>query len=253
MITCPPDMQRSSALATKRQVAAEFVLGRRVVARLIGFSLYLLGGRREAVAEAVGMPRDTFLSFLTRMGRFGVDGLIDRRESRSGTVVAASPSTVELEERPDGLSVCLSPDLGVLLVPTGNTVQRRVVALTLAMNGILSWHKAAEAIATTPTYARALGRKLAEGDVGAILDQRAGQRVDYRVDREKKGRIIAQWAANVATGKPSSGRAVAADLRDSGETIPDRTIRHHMTKLGLTHMAARLSAMVEDIKKGSRP
>jgi len=251
MISCPTDLSWSSALGAKRQKLAEAVLGKTVVARIIGFALFLFGTKRETVARTVGFPLDTFLSFLTRMNKVGLGGLRDRR-AKVKSLPESEPLRVQVERRGGATVVGFAPRLGEIVLSADNPMQIKVVALTLATNGLLSWQQAADLLGSpSPAYVRTLGRKLAQGDVDGILDQRRGQVRDYRVGEREKGQLIVQWAANAATGKSCSSRTLAADLRQ-GEVVelPDRTIRHHLKRLGLVGMQNSLSALIDRAKRG---
>jgi len=251
MISCPADPTCSDSRAAQRQKAAEEVLGPAVVSRIVGFALFLLGERRECASERVGMPLNTFLSFLTRMNRVGLDGLRDRREKP--TVVApAEALRIHCVQGQDDVVLRFLPSNSELSLPEGNPVQKKVVVLTLLSNDLLSAKAAAELLGVSPGYVRSLERRLADGDAAALLDRRCGQQQDYRVDEELKGKLVVRWAANAASGKVCSSRALAGELRDeSNIEIADRTIRHHMKKLGLVGMAGAVRDLVEGIKKGS--
>ncbi len=54
--------------------------------------------------------------------------------------------------------------------------------MNFAANGLISIRVAAQWLEYTEGYVRSLVRALSKSDVGAVLDQRAGQRCDYRVD-----------------------------------------------------------------------
>jgi hypothetical protein len=254
-ISCPPNICWSETLSAKRQKAATQILGKTVVLRIIGFSLFLLGAKREAIALAIGMPLGTLLSFLTRMSKFGMNGLDDRRltdsEPDSEPDFDSESLKVEAEHQGEEIVIRLPSGLGNLNFRKENKIQAKVVILTLANNGILTWLQAAKILDySSPTYLRSLGDKLSTGDVKAIYDQRAGQTSDYRIGEEEKGLLITQWASNVVTGAKCSSRALASDLNEHrGIFLSDRTIRHHMKKFGLVGMQNTLSSIIGELKK----
>lgn len=252
MITYPHDASDSNALAAKRQRKAAAVLGQTVVARIIGFALFLMGLKRKEIAQTVGIDYNTLLSFLTRMNDVGLEGLRDRRK-KADAVHERAPLQIQIIRRNGENALVFSPYENEIVLSGDNPVQTRVLALTLATNGLLSWEQASELVgSSSPEYLRRLGRRLVQEDVDAVTDKRTGQVQDYRVGPEEKGRLIVQWAANAATGRDCSSRALAADLQQgSAPAIPDRTIRHHMKKLGLVRMHKPLSSLISSIKKTS--
>ncbi len=251
MISCPSNIALTSSLARKRQKVAEEVLGPKVVSRLIGFALFLLGGNREHIASETGMSLNTFLSFLTRMNRFGVEGLRDRRRS---TVKPSPPlpMRVKIARQEDGVCLRLLPTTAELLLRPCNVDQNRVVVLTLSASGLLSSSQAGELLQVSPGYIPALCRKLTEGDAPAVLDKRVGQQEDYRVTEQMKAELVVQWSANAALGKSCSSPALNTDLQERcGIKLPERTIRYHLNKLGLKSKAKELSRLITSVKKGS--
>ncbi len=251
MISCLPDIPRSASRALSRQQVAEAVLGRAVVSRLIGFALFLLGGKRESIAAAVGIPTNTYLSFLTRMNRWGLDGLRDRRRTVP-TPAEPTPMCVDIVHQQDDVVLRLLPTTAEILLQAENREQNRVVVLALASNGLLSSQQAGELLEVSAGYIPALCRKLVAEDARAVLDKRAGQQKDYRVTEQMKAELVVQWAANAASGKTCSSPVLGADLHERcGIDLPERTIRHHLSRLGLLSKAKELSGLIGSVKKSS--
>jgi len=251
MISCPSNIALTLSLAHKRQKKAEAVLGPKVVSRIIGFALFLLGGKREHIASETGMPLNTFLSFLTRMNRLGVDGLRDRRCSALKPL-PPSPMRIKIVHQEDGISLRLLPTTAELFLRPGNVDQNRVVVLTLSASGLLSSLQAGELLQVSPGYIPALCHKLTAGDVPSVLDKRMGQQQDYRVTEQMKAELIVQWSANAALGKSCSSPSLNAGLQERcGIKLPERTIRYHLNKLGLMSKVKELSSLITSIKKGS--
>jgi len=250
MIFYPENASRSSTIAKNRQAKAEAVLGKSIVARIIGFALFLLGFKRDEISNMVDIRTNTFLSFLTRINKVGVDALKDRRKN-SAPVVNGETSPAYISHLDGKTLIGFGENSQQMVLTTSNPMQCRVLALTLANNNMLTWQQAAEVLGSSSSeYVRTLGNKLDRGDVEAVLDHRAGQVKDYRMGEQEKGELVVQWAANVATGRRSSSRALAEDLhRNSGLKLPDRTIRQHMKKLGLVGMDNALRERIQAVKK----
>jgi hypothetical protein len=250
MISCPADLSLSNSHSAKRQELAEKILGKAVIARIIAFALFLLGAKRDSIAITTGIPKNTLLSFLTRMNKVGLGGLYDRRKKEQ----KSEPLTPKLYHENDGFVISFMQDMQGIVLSKNNPAQSKVIALTLATSGLLSWKQAADIIGSSSSaYMKILGDKLADGDVGAIMDQRRGQAYDYRLGEQEKGDLIIQWAANAVTGKSCSGRALASDLNAKNKNeLSDRTIRYHLKKLGLVNKSFSLSSMVESLKKNSK-
>jgi hypothetical protein len=248
MISCPNNLEFSPDKANRRQRMAQTVLGEAVMCRVIALALFLLGANRKRAAAAAGISINTFLSFLTRFGKLGIDALRDRREKPS--VLPAAPPPIRVQAtRDDAVIVALGDKQ--LVLREDNPAQKRVVLLTLADAGLVSTAQVAQLLGCTDAHARLLRQRLVAEDVSGVIDQRRGQMTDYRVSSDVKTQIILCWAANAVTGRKVSGNALAADLHDDGLELPARTIRHHLKKLGLSGSHHRLTQLIDTVKKGS--
>lgn len=81
MSNYPTDLTFSKPLSNKRLKKAYESLGGNVISRIIGYTFFLLGAKRQDIAQYLQMPLGTFLSFLTRTDRYGILAFEDRRKS----------------------------------------------------------------------------------------------------------------------------------------------------------------------------
>ena len=252
MISCPGRFNWSLSKAAQRQKKAELILGKKMISRIIGFAMFLLGAERKEIAAHVGISFNTFLSFLTRTNNVGIDGFRDRRESAAPVLVQAKRVSIETRPLEGGLALCLGDGGQEISLNDANCAQKKVLLLTFTANGLLSTREAAKLLGYTEAYVRDLVQKLSEGDVQAVLDKRTGQRSDYRVTEAAKGELIAQWAVNAVTGQATSSPALSKDLQKRCSLeISARTVRHHLKKLGITEMADKVNTLARAVKKGS--
>jgi hypothetical protein len=97
-------------------------------------------------------------------------------------------------------------------------------------------------------------RRLANGDVHALLDQRQGQQQDYRLTPEVKAELIQQFAVDVIARGHTSGEAIAAELQQRCQiTVPARTVRHHLARMGLPAIKHSLPRLLATVNKTSTP
>lgn len=253
MISCPDEFKWSPSKAARRQSEVEKVLGKKVVARIVGFALFLLGADRKEAAGHVGISLNTFFSFLTRMNDTGIDGLRDRRKkSEPATPRAVETVVIEAKRREHGASLSFGKGDQAISLSDECGDQKKILLLTFLANGLLPARDVAELLGYTESYARSLARSLSEGDVNAVLDQRKGQLGDYRVTPEMKGELITQWAVRAMSGTSTSSPALSEALQGRCEVlIPARTVRHHLKKLGITHLGNKVKSLAEGVKKGS--
>jgi len=90
-------------------------------------------------------------------------------------------------------------------------------------------------------------------DVYSIIDNRRGQSQDYRFTPEVKAELIQQIAANAICKKPTSSSVISEHLKQRCNLdLPDRSIRLHVKRMGLSEIVKSLPALVETLKKTPR-
>lgn len=251
MSNCPIDLNFSKIHSNKRIEKAYESLGVKIVTRIIGFTLFLLGAKREDIAQYLQMPMGTFLSFLTRTDQYSLLAFEDRRKSPYVKVVKAeAPIKVSLEVTERNVIIHLGGNSQVIIIPRNNQLQCKVILLTFVNSGLLTAKEVSEVLGFTVRHIRDLNTKMYEADVYSLIDKRKGQIQDYRFTPEIKAELIQQVAANAITGKPTSSRAVSQHIKERCNLVlPDRSVRLHMKKLGLPKISNSLPALVEDLKK----
>jgi len=252
----PPSLPFSEAHSAKRIEAATESLGDTVVQRLLAFALFLMGAKREDIARHLSIPVGTLFSLLTRISRYGLPALEDRRRSHSEFLPPAQQEAPALEVSVAGSDIVV--DFGgegrVVSIPAVNVLQTKTFLLTLMENGLLARARVAELLGYSPAHTGRLARQLAQGDVAALLDQRAGHKEDYRVTAEVKAELVQQFVVDVITRGKTSGEAISTELEERCDLlVPPRTVRHHLAKMGLPAIRHSLPELVEAVKKTSGP
>jgi len=77
MLNCPSNLEYSATFSAKRLKKAYDIFRENTVRRIIGFALFLLGANREDIAGYLKIPFGTFLSFLTRVEKYGLPAFED--------------------------------------------------------------------------------------------------------------------------------------------------------------------------------
>ena len=241
-----------SELSGKRIGKANKILGEKVVKRILAFALFLLGSHRRATAELLNMPQDTLKSFIDRVLRGGITAFEDSRRKVSaflppGAVVPGKPSAF-LEY--DKVVVDFGIPDRTLTVPAKNKLQVKTIIFTMINNGLITIKKAAELLGYSAIHTSRMAQALDEGDVYSLIDKRKGQKTDYIFSAEIKAELVQQFAANAVTSRPTTSRVISEQVnKRCGLSLPDRSVRLHMKKLGLPQISKSLPALVEDLKK----
>jgi len=230
-------------------------LGRNVVQRLLCFALYLLGANRRAIGEVLGIPAETAKSVIKAVGRNGITALEDRR--RRSSAFPPGPPTAHIGP----VSVHTSQqfavvELGIedrrLYIPLQNSLQVKTILLTMLNSGLIDQRQVADVIGLTPAHTATLARRLDNEGLSALIDKRQGQKSDYRVTADVKAELVQQFAVDIITRGKTSGQAISRELQERCQmTIPARTVRYHLGRMGLPRIKKSLPQLVAALKKNS--
>jgi hypothetical protein len=246
------DLPLSGDKSKRRIERAVQTHGEGVIRNLLGFALFLLGADRQRIATHLSMHQGTFLSLLTKIGRNGLPALEDRRQKKSEFLAHGKPqirdTTVELST--DEVIINMGNEDSVIRIPAQNSLQIKVVLLTLQNNGLLAPSTVASILNCTTTHCSRLSRQLMRDDVQSLIDKRTGHKDDYRVGPEEKAQIVQQLAARIISGHKASSEVLAKVVGEqTGTVLSPRTIRDHINKLGLNNIKKTLPELMNTLKK----
>lgn len=243
----------SKVLSDQRIRQAEAVLGKRTVQRLLAYALFLLGVNRSELASFVDMPPGSVRSLVLAVNNRGLKGFEDQR-TKTSSFKPPAPKQIGLTLATDSSFLKVDFHLGnlVLRIPESNADQKRVVLLSLANSGLLHRRQVADALGLSLDRIAKLARKLEQQDVKAILDQRQGQRQDYRFSPEIKAELIQQFVIEAVAERPTGGQQLAKGLQKRCQiTLSARSILSHLSRLGLPSIKDSLIEHVAGLKKKS--
>lgn len=240
----------------QRYETAKRVVGERVLVRLVAFVLFALGASRRSIAEELGLAKPTLTSLTQRVLRDGLPAFEDRRR-RSSTFLQPAPHGSRLETKliaePDRVVVAFNDEARVEL-SRDNPVQCRTVLLTMLEAGLLCTGEVAAALDLSTERVRQLRTTLIENDAGALVDQRRGRQQDLLVTPEVKAEVIQQFVLNLQTGVSTSSRQLAQDLSARCNVeLAERTLRMHVSRLGLPQLRASMPRLLAAVKKTPEP
>lgn len=251
MLNCH-QLSFSQSYSRKRIALANKILGTKLVKRIIGLSLYLLGAGRRPVAEFIEMPYDTFKSFTERVEKNGTFGFLDRREKNP--VVLPDQSERKTKITVSVIESCCVIDFGErsnsIQIPIKNTLQVKVVLLSLLKSKMILLGDVAKILNYSESYTSRLAENIYNEDIDILYDHRQGQKTDYVFNPEIKSEIILQIAGNAVVGKSTSSATVAEDLeKRKGFKLSTRSIRLHISRLGLKDISKKLPSLIDTLKK----
>jgi len=245
----------SDHLAQDRMQRAQQFLGEKVVQRIQCFSLYLLGVNRRAIGQSLRIPAETAKSIIKSVTKSGLFALEDRRH-RTSTFLPPSPPPavpITLQVEKEHIVVDFGVEGRQLEIPRQNVLQVRTVLLSMLNSGLLSKRQVADVIGLTPAYTATLADRLEREGISSLIDKRQGQKSDYRITPEVKAELIQQFTADIISRGKTSGDSISEELQARCQiTIPARTVRYHLTRMGLMGIKHSLPELIATAKKNSR-
>ncbi len=245
----------SQVKSEKRINKAAGLLGAKVVARIIGFALFLLGAAHKDINRLLNTPYETFNSFTKRIWKDGIVVFEDRRFSYNPEPITPEPildmPTAKIQGDEVIIHLPCKTSEGIRM-STENKVIVKAVLLTLLQNQMLDSQTVADILGYTQSHTLHLNRQILSGSTEVLLDSRQGQKRCYVFKPEVIAQLIQQYSANAIVGKSTSSGTLASCLKERcGLDLSDRSIRHHVRKLGLKNIAKTLPEIIKQLKKNS--
>ena len=245
----------SPSLAQDRMQRAIRILGQGVVHRILCFSLYLLGVNRTAIAQTLGIPTDTAKSIIKAVTKKGLSALEDRRQRTSAFLPPPPQRYASPFVQKEQMHIVV--DFGIegrqLEIPLQNVLQTRAVLLSMLNSGLLTRRQVADVLGLTSAHTKTLAQRLDTEGLCVLIDKRRGQKSDYRVTPEVKAELVQQFAVDIIARGKTSGQAISDGLQERCRiTVPARTVRYHLARMGLPKIKRSLPRLVGDVKKISK-
>jgi hypothetical protein len=243
----------SDFYSKERIKSANKIIGTKIVKWILAFALYLFGATRQIAAESQGISYDTFKSFTQRIEKEGFAAFYDKRYKDSNKTQSQPIKNIQGYYQDDYLIIDLGNENKYLRIPNNNTVQIKTILLSFYKNNLLDKYTVSKLLRYKASYTQMITKRLFKEDAIVLHDQRQGQKKDYAVTSEIKAEIIKQYTANLAGGKKTSSNTLSQDLKERCNiSLPDRTIRFHIEKLGLAKIKDSFLETIETVKKNSK-
>lgn len=243
----------SQKLSDQRISQAEALIGRRIVQKILAYALFLFGVSRNTISSFLNMPPGSIRSLVLSINCRGLAGFEDQR-TKTSSFKPPLPKQIAPTLNVEDFWLKVDFKIGnlVLRVSEFNPVQKRVVLLSLVNSGLLEHSKVADALHLSIDRTEKLARKLEQEDVKGILDQRQGQRQDYRFTPEIKAELIQQFVIEAVAQRPTGGEQLAKKLKERCQlALSAGSILSHLSKLGLPPIKDSLSEHLTEAKKKS--
>lgn len=212
-------------------------LGKDVMKRLIIFVLYTLGFNRELIAKLFGYQVAGVKTLVDRILINGLEGFYDHRKTNIVTEKTPSVVVADTEKHKE-----ISISEAVIVVPKDDILARKIISVTLAETGFLSNLEGAKILDYTPQAFGRLREKYRLKGSSGLIDQRQGQKSDYKVTPEIKAEILFQICTKVREDTTVSSEDISTALNECfpESKISPRTVRYHLNQLGFPHFRREL-------------
>lgn len=250
------ELKFNPELSKKRLKKAHLVIKFDILRKVLCFCLYLLGANRNDIGNFLDIPHNTVRSMLRTILRDGVCAFFDRRGRKTDdseitpTPVSESKDVVINVNYEDQVIFINNAEISI---PPGNKLQFKSIVLTLADNKLISKTEAGSLLGVTSSHVGYLCKNVKEHDINFLIDKRQGQRHDYVYTPELKSELILQFVVNASEGKKTSGQAIVSAIQERKQIVlSDRSVRHHVSRLGLNMIAGKITETVSSQKKTRR-
>ncbi|MFQ5709850.1 MAG: hypothetical protein ACE5HO_20540 [bacterium] len=251
------DFTRSEAKSQTRLAAAESALGKRTVERIMAFSSYLSGAKRDHIARVFNYTVPGLNSFIQRLYQQGSEAF-----SRTQGPGSASPSLlpelkpvapippakaleVEVENHVMNLKVKAPTTIQIPFEPTRPSDQ--LVVLKCQSAGLLTIQQVADFLNKTPNQIQHLRRKMkATEGIDLFSDLRGGQPKPYKFTEKAQAELLYYFFEDLVAFRSISSIRIHEKLEKALSLgVSDRTVRTHLDALILPEIKARLLELVK--------
>jgi len=234
---------------------AKTLFGERIVNRILAWALFLLGASKPMICSELGFKPGSLRTLLYRLQHQGLGALEDRRcksssFKRETSAAAVEPLRVSVHTHDDDIHQIRFGDSLTIQIPTSRPLLLKSWLLCLLNNGALTRREVAQALQLSEDRVSKLAKKIEEQDLTGLLDQRRGQQHDYVFTPAIKGELIQQFVIDLVHEGKTSGAGLSKHLKERCQyDLSPRTILHHLSTMGLSHIKRTLPAHLEAVKK----
>ena len=246
------NIEFSQTLSAERIQRVQAMLNQNVIQRMLCFSLYLLGVNRGLIGQMLGIPTETVKSIIKTISKNGLCALEDRRYRTSAFTNPPIQQVEKAQVFTDQDHVVVDTR-GRLKMPRQNKLQIKAVLLSMLNSGLLSRKDVAPVIGLSPAHTTKIAHRINRDGLQSLIDRRQGQKSDYRITPEIKAEIFQQFVFDIITRGNTSGEVISAELQDRCNiNVPARTVRHHLSQMGLKKIKKSLPQLITELKKTSK-
>ncbi|NQU52074.1 MAG: hypothetical protein HQ522_06000 [Bacteroidetes bacterium] len=248
---------QSEIKGQKRLNLAIDSLGLDVVNKILSFSFYILGFPYDLVSTNFGFSEAGIKTLIQDILEDGVDRFLDKRKKVPYTILKKAPletiinPTLKYNEQNKGtVEFMLTGPISFKIMKTDKIGKKLLSLIFLDLN-LIKQIEVAKILNCNRLSVNQNYKKFKTYGSEGLLDNRNGQKKDYKFNERVKGEIIKKSILNILDNKVPSKTAVSNHLEEtfSGK-YSERAVALHLKGIGLTGNKEEIfSAVVQNINK----
>ena len=248
-----PDLNSFQSLnkGHKRLEQAIDSLSADVVGRILGYSLYLFGYSYEFISKTTGLSEPGIKTLIQDIIKDGVERFLDKRKkstlqlsNKSSGDVLNSPVVKYIESNDHYVKFEATGKISIKIGKT-DILGKKLIALFFVESKLITQTKAAEIIGCQRLAIQQNLQKLRTSGFQGILDNRRGQKSDYKFSTDVKGEIIKCFISSIFEVKTPTKSTISRHLNEKfSNNYSERATALHLKKLGLTDHKQELTSEI---------
>jgi hypothetical protein len=221
-------------------------LGSDVVNKIIAFTLSVLGYPYDFISNTIGFSEPGLKTLIQDIYKNGIERFLDKRKNVTYPHLKKAPEEVkpgveyiEHNEK-DIVEFNLTGSISLRLRKDDSMGKKLLTFLFLDAN-LLKQVDGAKILKCKRLAVYQNYQKLKAIGTKGLLDNRQGQRKDYKFDSKIKGEIIREYLLSIFNNKIPTKTSVSERLRERfSKKYSERAVALHLKKLGLTDSKGEL-------------
>jgi len=223
----------------KRLDQAIDFLGLDATSKILGFSLYILGYSYDFICNFIGLSEPGLKTLIQDLYENGVERFLDKRKKVTYPVKktlseAIIPTVKYIEDKEKSnvefqitgpISLRLSKD---------DKIGKKILTLLLLDANLLKQVEAGEILKCKRFAIYQNIKKVKSVGIRGIIDNRKGQKSDYKFDAKVKGEIVRVYLLSIFDNKIPTKTSISKHLEEKfSRSYSEEAVALHLKKLGL--------------------
>ena len=249
---------QSTAKGQNRLDQAIDSLGSDVVNKILGFSLYILGFPYDYISRNVGFSEPGLKTLNQDICQNGVERFLDKRKKAPYSMtrkdvpeIPPEKATIEYSELNEKYIQFKLRGPISLTLRNDDTIGKKLLSLLFMDANLLRQQDVAKLLNCRRLSVYENYKKFNSQGAKGLLDNRQGQKGDYKVDDKVKGEIVKDYLLSIFSNEMPTKTTIRNSLKERfSKDYSERSVASHLKKLGLTDNKKELiSAIIHHVNE----